>query len=118
MASKVTIYCPMRFDSYPLDVQHCPFQVGSYGHNDSYMSFKLVKLTRDTFQSISVLDYTDVLKNLSNDDQLLYVGDSGNEYTLTGFTLELARKSFPYVVKFYMPSGLFVMVSWVISYNL
>ena len=103
----------MRFDSYPLDVQHCPFQVGSYGHNDSYMSFKLVNLKRDTFQSISVLDYTDMLKNLSNDVQL-YVGDYG-KYTLTGFTLELARKSFPYIVKFYLPSGLFVMVSWVIS---
>ena len=112
VASKVTIYCPMRFDSYPLDVQHCPFQVGSYGHNDSYMSFKLVRLERDTGQRISVLDYTIVVKNLSKGDQFV-VGSYDYEYTLTGFELELTRKSFSYIVKFYLPSGLFVMVSWV-----
>ena len=111
VATKVIIYCPMRFDFYPLDVQNCPFQVGSYGHNDSYMSFKLVRLERETQQSISVLDYRSVVKSLPLEHQL-YVGD--NNYTLTGFMLQLTRKSFPYVIKFYLPSGLFVMVSWVI----
>ena len=116
VATKVKIYCPMRFDFYPLDVQNCPFQVGSYGHNDSYMLFKLVKLSRETQQSISVLDYKSVVKNLPLEHQL-YVGEDIGNYTLTGFMLELTRKSFPYIIKFYLPSGLFVMVSWVILLN-
>ena len=119
VASKVTIYCPMRFDSYPLDVQHCPFQLGSYGHNDSYMSFTLVKLVKETHQDISVLDYADLVKSLPVEHQFysaehFYSAEPNDNYTLTGFMLELRRKSFPYVVKFYLPSGLFVMVSWVI----
>ena len=106
----------MRFDFYPLDVQNCPFQVGSYGHNDSYMSFKLARLTRETQQSISVLDYRSVVESLPLEHQL-YEGEFGGNYTLTGFMLELRRKSFPYLIKFYLPSGLFVMVSWVILLN-
>ena len=116
VATKVKIYCPMRFDFYPLDVQNCPFQVGSYGHNDSYMSFKLARLTRETQQSISVLDYRSVVESLPLEHQL-YEGEFGGNYTLTGFMLELRRKSFPYLIKFYLPSGLFVMVSWVILLN-
>ena len=38
-----TIYCPMQFDNYPMDKQHCPFQVGSFSHNGSYMTFHLDK---------------------------------------------------------------------------
>ena len=116
VATKVMIYCPMRFDFYPLDVQNCPFQVGSYGHNDSYMSFKLVRLERETQQSISVLDYRSVVKSLPLEHQF-FVGEYTGNYTLTGFMLELTRKSFPYVIKFYLPSGLFVMVSWVILHH-
>ena len=114
MATMVTIYCPMRFEKYPLDQQSCPLQIGSYGYNDSYMSYKLGRLTRDTQQRIAVLDYRIDIFNLSS-EYLLMKGleDPNSNFTLTGFMMELNRKRFSYVVNFYLPSGLFVVVSWV-----
>ena len=114
VAAKVVTYCPMRFENYPLDLQYCPFQVGSYGHNESYMSFKLESLTRDDQQSISVLGYKTKVLSLPQQHQL-WRSRRGN-FTMTVFLLELKRKSTPYLIGFYLPSGLFVMVSWVISY--
>ena len=70
VAAKVVIYCPMGFENYPLDLQYCPFQVGSYGHNESYMSFKLESLTRDDQQSISVLGYKTRVLSLPQQHQL------------------------------------------------
>ena len=110
----VSIYCPMRFEKYPLDLQICPLQIGSYGYNDSYMSYKLGRLTRDTQQRIAVLDYRIDIFNLSPEHQLMKgLEDPNSNFTLTGFMMELTRKRFSYVVNFYLPSGLFVVVSWV-----
>ena len=40
---------------------------------------------------------------------------SGMNYSTTGFQLVLTRKMSFYVVTYYLPSGLFVVVSWIRS---
>ena len=38
---------------------------------------------------------------------------AGMNYSVTGFQLVLTRKMSFYVVTYYLPSGLFVVVSWI-----
>ena len=107
-----TIYCPMRFDDYPMDKQHCPFQVGSFSHNSSYMTFQLDKyVDMNEFQT-SVLDYH-IEKFELRDEYTKFNWAGSDNYSLTGFEMHLQRKVHNYITNYYLPSGLFVVVSWV-----
>ena len=110
----IAIYCPMRFESYPMDHQICPFQVGSYAYNSSYITFGLKKLEKNDQMKTSVLDYTSEITTLSKEFTVFEWGYDGN-FSLTGFQMILHRKIYNYIINFYLPSGLFVIVSWVSS---
>ena len=73
------------------------------------MTFYTQWLNYDEANEHSVLDFSIDVSSLK-DDMLVYV--SGN-YSLTGFELKLKRNSFKYLINYYLPSGLFVVVSWV-----
>ena len=59
----------------------------------------------------SILDYEIEIYALSNEDKQ-YSALNMN-YSVAGFKLVLARKMSFYVVTYYLPSGLFVVVSWI-----
>jgi len=40
LATRITFICPMRFNSFPMDIQVCKFQVGSFNYDMSKMSFR------------------------------------------------------------------------------
>ena len=115
MESIVTIYCPMRFDNFPMDKQHCPFQIGSYIYNSSYMVFHMLQLhDLDEYQT-SVLDYT-VNKTLLREKYSSYSWIEGGKnltFSYTGFEIHMERKTQNYIVDFYLPSSLMGSVSWV-----
>ena len=115
MEATVTVYCPMRFDDYPMDKQHCPLQVGSYIYNSSFMKFELSKLEDLNEYQTSVLDY-DVQKTTLREKYTAFtwfVNGKYYNYSLTGFEIHMQRKIGNYIVNFYLPSSLFVAVSWV-----
>ena len=45
-------------------------------------------------------------------DRRLYYGDLGN-FSLAGFQFRLQRHMGKYVMNYHLPSGLFVLVSWI-----
>ena len=59
----------------------------------------------------SILDYDIEIYALSDQDKQ-YSALNMN-YSVAGFKLVLARKMSFYVVTYYLPSGLFVVVSWI-----
>ena len=59
----------------------------------------------------SILDYDIEIYPLSPEDKQ-YSALNMN-YSVAGFKLVLARKMSFYVVTYYLPSGLFVVVSWI-----
>ena len=67
--------------------------------------------TYDQTNEHSVLDYSIEILPLKEKDELL-VWHNYN-YSLTGFEMRLKRKALKYIVNYYLPSGLFVVVSWV-----
>ena len=112
----VKFYCPMRFQKYPLDHQFCLFQLGSFIHNDSVMNFHLKRLSIQNStqfkQNPVVLDYDISIFDLSEENQNHQHPVYGN-YTLTGFEMKMQRKISKYIINYYIPSGIFVIVSWV-----
>ena len=52
-----------------------------------------------------------MIRSLPESDRVFEGGALGN-YSLAGFEMVLTRKISFYVVTYYLPSGLFVVVSW------
>ena len=66
VATRITFICPMTFNSFPLDVQVCRFQVGSFNYDTSKMIFQ-DEFIADENQIRSVLDYFIQIKKLPQD---------------------------------------------------
>ena len=112
-ATHITFICPMHFDKFPLDTQTCKFLVGSYSYDDSQMTFVTANAKYNNKESNSIaLDYEIEINRLSAKDSLLIFEGLGN-FSLAGFELVLRRYVSTYIITYYLPSGLFVIVSWI-----
>ena len=112
-ATHITFICPMHFDKFPLDTQTCKFLVGSYSYDDSQMTFSTIKAGYSNKEGNSIaLDYEIEINELSKEDSLLIFEGLGN-FSLAGFELVLRRYVSTYIITYYLPSGLFVIVSWI-----
>merc|ERR1719320_512615 len=67
--------------------------------------------SKSTDRSI-VLDYDIQISPLEEDDKVFVGGPLGN-YSLAGFEMILKRHVSHYIITYYLPSGLFVVVSWI-----
>jgi len=111
-ATHITFICPMVFDSFPLDTQSCKFQVGSYSYDDNRMLFDVSTLGYIQNSQSLTLDYDIVITSLSRKDKVFNGGALGN-FSLAGFEMSLERHFMSYIITYYLPSGLFVVVSWI-----
>jgi len=111
-ATHITFICPMVFDAFPLDTQICKFQVGSYSYDMSRMEFDVSTLGYIQNTQSIILDYAINIKNLHRRDRLFDAGALGN-FSLAGFEMTLERHFTSYIITYYLPSGLFVVVSWI-----
>ena len=59
-----------------------------------------------------MLDYDITIKGLKEEDKIFVGGALGN-YSLAGFEMVLVRHVSHYIINYYLPSGLFVVVSWI-----
>jgi len=117
-----TVTCPMRFLSYPFDTHSCPFLFGSYTYDYKYLTFYIDNtfLTR-VYQQNTNLDYDIHFRDASHQDSSyqdlpgrLFLYDNGElgNLSLTGFNVDISRHYSKYLIVYYLPSGLFVLVSW------
>jgi len=111
-ATSITFICPMLFDSFPLDTQRCKFQVGSYSYDMNRMVFDVSTLGYIQKTQSIILDYEIVIKDLKKSDRIFEAGALGN-FSLAGFEMTLSRHVMSYIITYYLPSGLFVVVSWI-----
>ena len=66
----------------------------------------------DRFSRSIVLDYDITINKLREADRIFVGGSLGN-YSLAGFEMILRRHVSHYIINYYLPSGLFVVVSWI-----
>ena len=101
----------MRFERYPLDEHICKFRVGSTNMDINYMRFGDTTFNYDSSSRNTILDYKVSVTSMSEEDRI--INYSGANYSVTGLEMRLVRNSQKYLYIYYLPSGLFVMVSWV-----
>ena len=111
---EVVIYCPMQFETYPLDSHICDFKLGSFSYDSSIINFTMGSLIFNVSKQVSLLDYSLQVIRLP-DDKRKY-GEHGSIFwVLVGFEIKLERYIKKYVINYYLPSGLLATVSWVSS---
>ena len=101
----------MRFERYPLDEHTCKFRVGSTNMDINYMRFGAASFSYDSSSRNTILDYQVSLSQITEEDRIFVY--SGANYSVTGLEMKLIRNSQKYLYIYYLPSGLFVVVSWV-----
>jgi len=105
----ITISCRMNFDDYPLDAHTCQFQVGSYYDTQETVTCQ-ASFIYDQDRQRSLQHF---LKIEDLPDCFHTVNIPSGVYSACGFQVKLQRKQMQYVVQVYLPSAMFVIVSWV-----
>ena len=111
---EVVIYCPMNFESYPLDKHICYFTLGSLTSlATSNQNFTLGVLNFEPSAQVTALDYYVQVNELPYSKQIKV--DGGIVKQRTGFEIQLDRNIMSYLIDYYIPSGILVVASWVMS---
>ena len=61
----------------------------------------------------TALDYDLQVVKLKREDLYYYWEGTHSNYSLAGFKMKFKRHATKYIVDYYLPSGLFVVISWV-----
>ena len=113
---ELILYCQMAFNNYPLDEHVCDFKLGSSKMDSSKINYTLSNFTFHQDEQVSLLDYTSKVHGLPDSKKLWFteITDSGNlTWYSTGIEIKLTRKFQKYIINYYIPSGLLVIISWV-----
>jgi len=105
----ITISCQMNFDDYPLDAHACQFQVGSYYDTQEVVKCNAHFIYDENRQRS--LQHLIQIEQLPN--HFKTVSLPSGVYSAAGFQVKLQRKQMQFVVQVYLPSAMFVIVSWV-----
>ena len=104
----------MNFESYPLDKHICYFTLGSLTSlATSNQNFTLGILNFEPSAQVTALDYYVQVNELPYSKQIKV--DGGIVKQRTGFEIQLDRNIMSYLIDYYIPSGILVVASWVMS---
>ena len=113
----------MVFDYYPLDSHVCYLKVCSTSYLEHKVSYKTepfmedheIDLSGQHFKQLTVLDYEVELNKLPEKHSFLELGRQTDiiRQSIAGFEIKLHRKYKKYIIYYYMPSGLFAIISCV-----
>lgn len=108
--SDITVVCKaMEFGQFPLDKHKCYFILTSFGYDSDHLrldgSFYYEKENQRT------LPFNVDIQPLPAEKRMV-LGSSSN-YSAYGFQILLSRSLGPYILSVYLPSAMFVMMSWV-----
>ena len=118
-AFEIDIFCKMSFENFPFDSQKCDLLITSYSGTDTEITFKFNSIDYRINDQVSHLKYhiTDVQPVKEYKSEFLKADGSKGNWSITGFSVLLSRKRMKYIVDYFMPSGLLVIISWVKSAN-
>ena len=101
------IFCPMTFETYPIDHHTCDVYFLSFGYNVTDVNLSIG--TIHTREIINLLDYSFEIEAVPPGSQSYF--EVLRSYT--GFNINLERNIYKYIWNYYIPSGLLVSISWV-----
>ena len=111
--SDITITCEMDFDNFPLDSQVCNFWIGSYSLTNDIVSCTSQLVSYQTgplHHQQRTLQYDVIWKYANCKKAFEYLN---GKYDFCGFQIFLRRNRINYLISVYVPTCMFVVVSWV-----
>ncbi|XP_059083243.1 glutamate-gated chloride channel alpha-like [Tigriopus californicus] len=115
--AEVTFLCPMIFDLFPFDIHHCDFKVQSLEHTDASISFEYENNTTGIlWKTQTILEHAVSFTVLEDHRRFTIFKDLNGiseQYSAIGVTVTMSRKYLPFLIDYFLPAGLFVLVSWV-----
>ncbi|CAB3363870.1 glycine receptor subunit alpha-4-like [Cloeon dipterum] len=114
IGATVIIKCDMDFDLYPLDIQRCAVDFSSYKYTVDDMTFRwrddpALSFPSDFGDGYRLPKYV-VSFAAETEEQVIYYGE-GNHSTAR-LMITLGRELQSYLLETYLPSSLFVIISW------
>ena len=101
------IFCPMTFETYPIDNHTCNVYFLCFGYNVTDVNLSIG--TIHTQKKVNLLDYSFDIEAVPPGSQM----DFEEMRSYTGFDINLERNIYKYIWNYYIPSGLLVSISWV-----
>lgn len=117
-AFEVSLFCKMNFKSYPFDKQRCDVNLTSYSNNKEEVIFQLEKVNFLDRHQMSRMEFNREVKPFDDYDEEFIRSDGKiMKWSVVGFSIHLMRKPMKILIDYFIPSGLLVIVSWVIISN-
>ncbi|XP_059087344.1 glycine receptor subunit alpha-4-like isoform X2 [Tigriopus californicus] len=108
--SDLTTVCKgMKFHRFPLDEHVCYLKLTSFGYNDQEMTLD-GQFSYDNSNQ-RALPFNVLIKEISGPLRT-YRGSNSN-YSVYGLEIHLSRCVSPYLLNVYLPTAIFVVMSWV-----
>jgi len=108
--SDMTMVCKgMKFHRFPLDEHVCYLKLTSFGYDDRRM--KLDGVFYYDSESQRALPFSVDIRELSEENKV-FIGSTSN-YSVYGMEIRLSRTVSPYLLNVYLPTAIFVVMSWV-----
>ncbi|XP_071043637.1 gamma-aminobutyric acid receptor alpha-like [Parasteatoda tepidariorum] len=111
-SSRLTIRasCPMKLENFPMDVQRCPLQIGSFGYSDRDIQYKWnparsVVIASD--MKLSMFDVTDTPTGNITERQ------RKGPFSVLMVSFHLKRHMGYFIIEVYAPCTMLVVLSWV-----
>ena len=110
---EIEVFCNMSFESYPFDSHSCFFMMTSFKHEFNVLNFTLTEFDFDASTQVGRLDYMVEIESLPESMKLRKFKSNGRRFAYAGCVIKLKRYVQKYILNYFMPSGLLVLVSWV-----
>ena len=110
---EIEVFCNMSFESYPFDSHSCFFMMTSFKHEFNVLNFSLTEFDFDASTQVGRLDYMVEIESLPESMKLRKFKSNGRRFAYAGCAVKLKRYVQKYILNYFMPSGLLVLVSWV-----
>ena len=109
---EIDMSCRMNFESYPMDEQICYFLIGSPKELEISGQLFSVSIFRfNKSQQVASQGYRLDINELSDYKELSLDGDF--HFQRTGFEIKFHHSFWKYLMNYYIPSGILVILSWV-----
>ena len=105
----VTVHCPMTFTDYPFDQQDCKFYISSPIAPVELIEFHTSRV--DYMDNSTIKPSIVWFSSIPEEETIHEYYDYGHVFSTAGFVLHTKRWRSAYVIKYYMPCAMMVMVS-------
>ena len=106
--AKINLSCPMDFDQFPFDSQTCQFQMRIPGTRIDTLI--IVDQSKNEKIASSISDYNAYIVPLNEYE---WITKNNHSISIVGFNITLERRIRIHLVSVYLPSTLFVFISWI-----